>query len=64
MPMCMTILKMGKRYNVSRIYHGGHFDVDAYRNYSQTYIGAGQIVMLGAYYTMYTCAFAYIFLNE
>ncbi|KAK9349768.1 OPT oligopeptide transporter protein-domain-containing protein [Lipomyces doorenjongii] len=55
---------MGKKYNVSRIYHGGHFDVDAYRNYSQTYIGAGQIMMLGAYYTMYTCAFAYIFLNE
>ncbi|KAK9244374.1 OPT oligopeptide transporter protein-domain-containing protein [Lipomyces tetrasporus] len=53
-----------KRYNVSRIYHDGHFDVDAYRNYSQTYIGAGQIMMLGAYYTMYTCAFAYIFLNE
>ncbi|KAK9452460.1 OPT oligopeptide transporter protein-domain-containing protein [Dipodascopsis uninucleata] len=54
----------GSRYNVSRIYHDNKFDVEAYRNYSKTYIGAGQIVMLGGYYSLYTCAFVYILLRE
>ncbi|KAK9470917.1 OPT oligopeptide transporter protein-domain-containing protein [Dipodascopsis tothii] len=54
----------GVKYNLSRIVIDGEFSEEGYKSYSQPYVGAGYLSMLGAYYAMYTCAFVYIFMNE
>ncbi|KAK9450478.1 OPT oligopeptide transporter protein-domain-containing protein [Limtongia smithiae] len=56
--------RYGVKYNLTRVITDGVFDAELYRNYSQAYIGAGNLTMLGSYYAMYTIAFTYIMLNE
>ncbi|KAK9385068.1 OPT oligopeptide transporter protein-domain-containing protein [Lipomyces mesembrius] len=56
--------RTGAKYNLTKVITNHIFDAEKYRNYSQVYIGAGNMTMLGSYYALYTCAFCYIMLNE
>lgn len=57
--------RYGSKYNMSRVITSDNlFDNNLYREYSQVYIGAGNLTMLGAYYALYTCAFTYIMMGE
>ncbi|KAK7202414.1 putative oligopeptide transporter [Myxozyma melibiosi] len=57
--------RYGSKYNLSRVITDDNiFDPDLYRSYSQVYIGAGNLTMLGAFYCMYTITFTYIMMGE
>ncbi|KAH8923159.1 OPT superfamily oligopeptide transporter, partial [Atractiella rhizophila] len=45
----------GKRYNVSRIVNdAGHFDLEAYKQYSPAYLAASQSLVYGFFFAAYT----------
>ncbi|KAK9365563.1 OPT oligopeptide transporter protein-domain-containing protein [Lipomyces kononenkoae] len=56
--------RTGAKYNLTKVLTNNLFDEEKYQNYSQVYIGAGNLTMLGSFYALYTCAFCYIMLSE